>query len=92
MRRLAARRTGGAPDNKPGTGRHPVALLAGGLVAGLLLVAGTVVLWPRDRPATPADQRLDTAGEPGTHRPHRPPETAGWGGRGRGPRGGGARR
>jgi D-alanyl-D-alanine carboxypeptidase len=52
MRRLAARRTGGAPDNKPGTGRRPVALLAGGLVAALLVVA-TVVWWPQDRPATP---------------------------------------
>ena len=52
MRRLAARRTGGPPDNKPGTGRRTVALLAGGLVAALLVVA-TVVWWPQDRPATP---------------------------------------
>jgi Beta-lactamase len=52
MRRLAARRTGGSPDNKPGTGRHPVALLAGGPVAALLVVA-IVVWWPLDRPAGP---------------------------------------
>jgi D-alanyl-D-alanine carboxypeptidase len=52
MRRLAARRTAGAPDNKPGTGRGPMALLAGGLVAALLVVA-TVVWWPQDRPAAP---------------------------------------
>jgi D-alanyl-D-alanine carboxypeptidase len=53
MRRLAARRTGGPPDNKPGTGRRTVVLLAGGLVAALLVVAA-VVWWPRDRLATPA--------------------------------------
>ena len=51
MRRLAARRTGGAPDNKPGTSRRLVALLAGGLVAALLVVA-TVVWWPQARAAT----------------------------------------
>jgi hypothetical protein len=51
MRRLAARRTGGAPDKQPDTGRRPLALLAGGLVAALLVVA-TVVWWPQDRPAT----------------------------------------
>jgi hypothetical protein len=28
MRRLAARRTGGAPDNKPGVGGRPLVLLA----------------------------------------------------------------
>ena len=33
--------------------RRRRAVVAGGLVAGLLLVAGTVVWWPRDRPATP---------------------------------------
>jgi CubicO group peptidase (beta-lactamase class C family) len=52
MRRLAARRTGGVPAKQPGTGRRPVALLAGGLVAALLVVA-TVVWWPQERPATP---------------------------------------
>jgi hypothetical protein len=34
MRRLAARRTGRAPDNKPGVRGRPVALLAGGFAAG----------------------------------------------------------
>jgi D-alanyl-D-alanine carboxypeptidase len=53
MRRLAARRTAGAPDKTPGSGRRPVALLAGGLVAALL-VAAAVVWWPQDRPATPS--------------------------------------
>jgi len=52
MRRLAARRTGGPPDKQPGTGRRPVALLAGGLVTALLVVAAAV-WWPQDRPATP---------------------------------------
>jgi D-alanyl-D-alanine carboxypeptidase len=52
MRRLAARRPDGAPDEKPGIVRRPVVLLAGGLLAALL-VAATVVWWPRDRPAVP---------------------------------------
>jgi D-alanyl-D-alanine carboxypeptidase len=52
MRRLAARRTGDPADKQPRASRRPVALLAGGLVAALLLVA-TLVWRPQDRPATP---------------------------------------
>jgi D-alanyl-D-alanine carboxypeptidase len=53
MRRLAARQPAGPEDTKPAMGRRRV-VVAGALVAGLLLVAGTVVWWPRDRPAAPA--------------------------------------
>jgi CubicO group peptidase (beta-lactamase class C family) len=52
MRRLAARRPDG-PGELPGGRRRMVALLAGGLVA-VLLVLATVVWWPRDRAAAPA--------------------------------------
>ena len=61
MRRLAARRLGGPEGTKPATGRHRVAVLAGGLVAVLLLVTGTAVLWSRDRPAAPASVQAPPA-------------------------------
>ena len=54
MRRLAARRLGGPKDIKPPLRRYRVAVAAGGLVAALLLLTATVVLWSRDRPAAPA--------------------------------------
>ena len=54
MCRLAARRLGGPEDTTPAMRRHRVAVLAGGLAAVVLVVTGTVVLWSRDRPATPA--------------------------------------
>jgi D-alanyl-D-alanine carboxypeptidase len=60
MRHLAARRLGGPEDTKPPIRRRR-AVVAGGLVAGLLLVTGTAVLWPRDRPATPAGVQASSA-------------------------------
>ena len=61
MRRLAARRRGGPEDTKPVMRRARVAVVAGGLVAALLLVTATVVLWPRDRPAAPASVQAPPA-------------------------------
>jgi D-alanyl-D-alanine carboxypeptidase len=61
MRRLAARRRGGPEDTKPAMGRHRVAVVAGGLVAVVLVVTGTVVLWSGDRPATPASVQAPPA-------------------------------
>jgi D-alanyl-D-alanine carboxypeptidase len=52
MRRPAARRPDDLTDRKPGLRGRPMALLAGGLVAALLVVA-TAAWWPRDHPATP---------------------------------------
>ena len=60
MRRLAASRPGGPGDTKPPTRRRR-GLVAGGLVAGLLLVAGAGVWWPRDRPAAPANVQASSA-------------------------------
>jgi hypothetical protein len=60
MRRLAASRPGGPEDTKLPMRRRRV-VVAGGLVAGLLLVAGTVVWWPRDRPAAPASVQAPSA-------------------------------
>ena len=60
MRRLAASRRGGPEDTKPAMRRHRVAV-AGGLAAVLLLLTATVVLWSRDRPATPASVQAPPA-------------------------------
>jgi D-alanyl-D-alanine carboxypeptidase len=60
VRRLAARRLGGPEDTKPAMRRRRV-VVAGGLVAGLLLVTGAAVLWSRDRPATPAGVQASSA-------------------------------
>jgi D-alanyl-D-alanine carboxypeptidase len=60
MRRLVARRLGGPEGTKPAMRRHR-GVVAGGLVAVLLLVAGAAVLWSRDRPAAPASVQAPQA-------------------------------
>ena len=55
------RRLGGPKDIKLPMRRARVAVVAGGLVAALLLVTATVVLWPRDRPAAPASVQAPPA-------------------------------
>jgi hypothetical protein len=61
MRRLAARWLGGPEDTKPAMRRARVAVIAGGLVAALLLLTATVVVWSRDRPAAPASVQAPPA-------------------------------
>jgi D-alanyl-D-alanine carboxypeptidase len=61
MRRLAARRLGGPEDTTPAMRRHRVMVVAGALVAVLLLVTGAAVLWSRDRPAAPASVQAPPA-------------------------------
>jgi D-alanyl-D-alanine carboxypeptidase len=53
MKWLAGRQPDDLGDQTPGLRRRPVAILVGGLLAVLLVVA-TVVWWPRDRAAAPA--------------------------------------